>query len=106
MKDYELNYIQSKSILDHIISAPSQNPALYMSSIQAYFDIDLDQEFMRKCRQDKYLFLSQLNQSPMVLNNVTSVNIKCHSYYTLKEFSYFMLANQIYKSQKEQKKNE
>ena len=75
LKDYEINYVQSKCILDHIISAPSQNPALYMNSIQSYFKIDLDPEFMRRCRQDKFLFLSQLNQSPMVLNNVGNVNL-------------------------------
>jgi len=53
---------------------------------------------MRKCRQDKFAFLSSLNASPMVLNNIHNVNLKNHQYYTLKEFSYFMLANQIYKS--------
>ena len=37
----------------------------------------------------------------MVLNNIHNVNLKNHQYYTLKEFSYFMLANQIYKSQNE-----
>lgn len=38
----------------------------------------------------------------MVLKNIFNVNIKCQSYFSLKEFSYFMLANQIYKSQTEE----
>lgn len=33
LKDYELNYIQSKNILEDIISAPSQNPALYLNAL-------------------------------------------------------------------------
>ena len=39
----------------------------------------------------------------MVLKNIFNVNLKCQSYFSLKEFSYFMLANQIYKSQTEEK---
>jgi hypothetical protein len=33
IKESEINYIESKDILDDIISAPSSNPALYMNSI-------------------------------------------------------------------------
>lgn len=33
----------------------------------------------------------------MVLNNIQNVNLKNHTYYSLKEYAYFMLANQIYK---------
>ena len=50
LKDYELNYIQSKNILEDIISAPSKNPALYLNALQNYFNLDIEQEFMRKCR--------------------------------------------------------
>ena len=42
MKDYEANYIKSKNILEDIISAPSQNPALYLNALQHYFDVDID----------------------------------------------------------------
>ena len=31
-----------------------------MSSIQTYFNVEIEHEFLRKCRQDKYLFLSKL----------------------------------------------
>lgn len=48
---------------------------------------------MRRCRQDKCAFLSQLTSQPMVLNNIQNVNLKNHSYYSLKEYAYFMLAN-------------
>jgi len=33
----------------------------------------------------------------MVLNNVPNVNLSCTSYFSVKEFAYLMLANQIYK---------
>ena len=39
--------------------------------------------------------MSKLTSQPMVMNNLTSVNLRCHIYYTLKEYSYFMLANQM-----------
>lgn len=38
-----------------------------------------------------------------MLKNVTAVNLKCQSFFSLKEFAYFMLANQICKSQTEEK---
>ena len=33
LKDYEINYIQSKNILEDIIAAPSQNPAVYLNTL-------------------------------------------------------------------------
>ena len=103
-RDCELNYLESKQILEEIIAAPSQNPALFMSSIQTYFNVEIEHEFLRKCRQDKYLFLSKLTSQPMVMNNLTSVNLRTHVYYTLKEYSYFMLANQMQQTQLQQAK--
>lgn len=38
----------------------------------------------------------------MILNNIQNVNLKNHTHYSLKEFSYFMLANQIYKSKSDE----
>lgn len=101
-RDCEINYLESKQILEEIIAAPSQNPALFMSSIQTYFNVEIEQEFLRKCRQDKYLFLSKLTSQPMVMNNLTSVNLRAHVYYSLKEYSYFMLANQMQQTQLQQ----
>jgi hypothetical protein len=35
----EMNYLQSKEILDHIIELPSRNPILFLNSVQTYFHI-------------------------------------------------------------------
>jgi hypothetical protein len=35
----ELNYLQSKDILEHVVELPSRNPILYLNSVQAYFYI-------------------------------------------------------------------
>ena len=42
----------------------------------------------------------------MVLNNIQNVNLKNHSYYSLKEYAYFMLANQVSKSSAEEKRDQ
>ena len=49
-RDCEIHYLESKQILEEIIAAPSQNPALFMSSIQTYFNVEIEHEFLRKCR--------------------------------------------------------
>jgi hypothetical protein len=77
-----------------------------MNSLQTYFNVELDQEFLRKCRQDKYLFLSQLTSQPMVLNNISTVNLKNHTIFSLKEASYFILANQMYKAKNEESRDQ
>ena len=70
MSDHQWTYLQSKQILDDIISSASQNPALFLNSLQRYFHIDIEAEFLRKSRQDKYLFLSQLTSQPMKIGNI------------------------------------
>jgi hypothetical protein len=35
----------------------------------------------------------------MVMNNLTNVNLRTHVYYSLKEYAYFMLANQMQQTQ-------
>ena len=42
IKESDISYIESKDILDDIIGAPSSNPALYMNSVQTYFNIDIE----------------------------------------------------------------
>jgi len=68
---------------------------VYLNSLQTYFNVDIDSELLRQCRQDKYLFLNQLNQTPMSVDHLSSVNLRNHKAYDLREFSYFMLAQQI-----------
>lgn len=98
----ELAYIESKQILEDIIQVAAHNPALFMSTVSSYFNVEIENEFMRKCRQDKYLFLSKLNSEPMGMNNMPNVSLRCYNYYTLKEYSYFILATQIQKSEANQ----
>jgi hypothetical protein len=50
ISDQEATYLQGKIILDDIISSASANPALFLNSIQSYFHLDLEMEFLRKCR--------------------------------------------------------
>lgn len=57
---------------------------------------------MRKCRQDKYLFLSQLSGTPMAIKNLNNANLRLSSYFSVREFSYFMLASQINKKHNEE----
>lgn len=67
LHEAEIIYLESRQVLEDVISAPSQNPALFMSTVQAYFNVDIEPEFLRKCRQDKYLFLSKLTSQPMTI---------------------------------------
>jgi hypothetical protein len=54
---YELNYLESSEILDHVIESGSQNPTLFMNSVQMYFRIQFYPEFVRSYRQDCYQLL-------------------------------------------------
>jgi hypothetical protein len=35
----EVNYLESKDILDHILESPSTSPTLFLNSVQSYFKI-------------------------------------------------------------------
>ena len=59
LKKEELQFLQSKELLEEIIEAPSINPVLFINTMQTYFNIDLSSEFLRICRQDKFLLLSK-----------------------------------------------
>lgn len=97
LTDHQWTYLQSKQILDDIVGSASQNPALFLNSLQRYFHVDIEAEFLRKSRQDKYLFLSQLTSQPMVLSNIQNVNLEVHTYFSIKEHCYLMLANEVSK---------
>ena len=59
LKKEEVIYLESKDILEDIISAPSQNPILFVNTIQTYFGIEFKQEFLRVGRQDKHMMLNK-----------------------------------------------
>lgn len=59
LKKEEYIYLESKDILADIIEAPSRNPVLFVNAVQTYFNLELSQDFLRICRQDKHLMLSK-----------------------------------------------
>lgn len=44
----ELNYLESRDIIDHIIEAPSVSATLFFNSVQTYFDVRFTPEFQRQ----------------------------------------------------------
>lgn len=42
----EVNYLESKDILDHLVELPSRNPILFLNSIQQYFGLSFKREFL------------------------------------------------------------
>lgn len=68
LKKEEFIYLESKDILDHIVEAPSKNPILFINAVQAYFKIDFKPDFLRTCRQDKFLLLSK--SQPITVNDI------------------------------------
>ena len=36
---HEINYLESKDIIEHIVEMPSRNPIMFLNSIQAYFNL-------------------------------------------------------------------
>ena len=89
----QLNYLESKDILDHVLEVPSQNPILFLNAINTYFSIDFKKEFTRLYRQDKYHVLSK--PQPIGRSDITKINFKVKTYYSLREHAYFILARKI-----------
>ena len=46
----QLNYLESKDIIDHVLEMPSQNPIMFLNSMQVYFNLDFKKEFTRLYR--------------------------------------------------------
>lgn len=55
----QLNYLESKDIIEHVLELPSQNPIMFLNSVQTYFNLEFKSEFLRKYRQDKYFILNK-----------------------------------------------
>lgn len=36
----QLNYLESKDIIDHVLEMPSQNPILFLNAMQTYYNLD------------------------------------------------------------------
>ena len=67
----ELNYLESKDIMDHVLETPSQNPIMFLNAMQTYFNLDFKREFIRLYRQDKYFILSK--PQPVGRSDITSI---------------------------------
>jgi len=67
----ELIYLESKDILEDIIETPSKNPVLFVNACQTYFKVEFKLDFLRVCRQDKYLMLSK--GQPITINDIKTV---------------------------------
>lgn len=50
LKKEEFFYLESKDILEDIIEAPSKNPALFISIISNYFNVEFKADFLRVVR--------------------------------------------------------
>lgn len=71
MRKEEINYLESKQVLEDIIEAPSKSPVLFINAVKDYFKIDFKAEFLRLCRQDNHLVLSK--SQPLTLNDIRSI---------------------------------
>ena len=89
----QLNYLESKDIMNHVLEMPSQNPILFLNSVQTYFNIEFKSDFTRKYRQDKFFILNK--PQPIGRSDITAINHKVETYFSLKEHAYFILARKI-----------
>jgi len=55
----ELNYLESKDILDHVVESPATNPTLFINSVQSYFGVQMSPDYNRAYRQDYFTLLSK-----------------------------------------------
>ena len=89
----QLNYLESKDIINHVLEMPSQNPILFLNSVQTYFNIEFKQDFARKFRQDKFFILNK--PQPIGRSDITQINHKVDTYFSLRDHAYFILARKI-----------
>ena len=90
LQGFELNYLESRDILDHVVESASQNPTLFMNSVQAYFRIQLLPEFVRSYRQDCYQLFHK--QQPLTCSDFKQVDLNVIPVLTLRHHAYFVLA--------------
>ena len=95
LQQHEINYLESKDLIEHIIEMPSRNPIMFLNTVQEYFNVQFDSEFIRLYRQDKYYILNK--SKPMSINDFKEdgVLMKVDTYWSIKEHAYFILARKI-----------
>ena len=59
LPQHEINYLESKDLIENIIEMPSRNPILFLNSVQEYFNLQYQRDFIRLYRQDKYYILNK-----------------------------------------------
>ena len=93
LRKYELNYLESKDILEHIIEMPTRNPIMFLNSMQGYFNLHYSPEFVHMYRQDKYSVLAR--SIPLSKHDIAHINMSVSTCFTLKEHAYFILARKV-----------
>jgi len=66
---------------------------MFLNAMQTYFNLDFKKEFTRLYRQDKYYILNK--PQPIGRSDITRINQTVHTYFSLREQAYFILARKI-----------
>ena len=96
----ELNYLESKDILDAVLEAPSSSPTLFLNSVQTYFNVQLTANFNRAYHQDCYVLL--IKSQPLTINDYRSVSMQVVPVLSLRELAYFLLASRCSRDNQKQ----
>jgi len=89
----QLNYLESREIMDHVLENPSLNPILFLNSVQTYFGIEFKPEFCRRYRQDKYFVLNK--PQPVGRQDIDKIEHRVQTYFSIRDHAYFILARKI-----------
>jgi len=89
----QLNYLESREIMDHVLENPSLNRILFLNSVQTYFGIEFKPEFCRRYRQDKYFVLNK--PQPVGRQDIDKIEHRVQTYFSIRDHAYFILARKI-----------
>ena len=90
IQEVELNYLESRDILDQVLESPSTCSTLFLNSVQTYFNFQFTNEFCRNYRQDIFNLLNK--SQPVTVSDFKSINLTVETVLTLREQAYFLLA--------------
>ena len=83
LQPYELNYLESRDILDHVIESARLSPVLFMNTVQWCFNLQLNADYVRAYRQDCYRLLNR--QQPLTCNDFKHIDLAVNQVMTLRE---------------------
>ena len=79
----ELNYLESRDILDQILECPSNCATLFLNSVQTYFNMQFTTEFCRNYRQDIFNLLNK--SQPVTVSDFKGISLTVETVLTLRE---------------------